>query len=173
MLVDVDYGRAPTQTARLRVLRGNVTRCDAEDWGARAGECPANPELERASTACLESLDLSNTRWFHAPRAVTVAMYPADQADDAVGIAAGLIRTVAGGASGSMAICYEPNGITRWTTRRPTIGTAMNFSTLNQGVAGGGGALFAVGLYDRDENQLVNTPRIVLFPLAGTPRRLR
>ncbi len=170
MLVHINYGRAPTQTARMRLLRGNVTRCDVEDWNARQNDCPANPELERTSSACMESADLSNSRWFHAPFAVTVAMWPANQTQQTTS-PEDLVRGVAGGGSGTMAICYEPSGIVRWSAG--ALGLGMNFSTLNAGAAAGGGLLFAVGLWDRSENELSGVPRVVLYPLAGTPRRLR
>lgn len=170
MLVHIEYGMAPNQTARLRLLRGNVTHCDAENWDARAGECPANPELERTATGCLESIDLSNTHWFHAPFAVTVGMW---QANETTPAPADVITRAARGGRGEIGICYEPSSMVRWTVTPPGNGAAMNFSTLNTGVAAGGGLMFAVGLFDRSQDMLTNTPRVVLYPLAGTPRRLR
>lgn len=172
MLVHVEFGRAPTQTARLRVLRGNVSRCDAEDWSARQNECGGDQHIERTSTACTESVDLSNTRWFKEPFAMVVAMWPAGQTQLTTR-PEDVVRAVATGANGSVALCYEPSGIVRWSASAPTVGNAMNFSTLNAGLAAGGGVLFAVGNWDRVNAELTSVPRVVLYPLAGTPRRLR
>jgi prepilin-type N-terminal cleavage/methylation domain-containing protein len=172
MLVHVAYGLAPNQTARMRLLRGNVTRCDAEDWPARVAACPANIELERTGSDCLESIDLNNSHWHHAPFVVTVGMWQANETPTAVTPAA-VVTRVARGATGEISICYEPSSMVRWAVAAPALGSTMNFSALNDGAASGGGLMFAVGLYESSLGELANTPRVVLFPLAGTPRRLR
>jgi hypothetical protein len=171
--VHVEYGRSPNGTARLRLLRGNGTRCDTENWAALVTECPASAELERNGSGCLESLDMNNSKWFHAPFAVTIGMWVANETPRNTAPRDVVIRT-ARGTQGDMSICYEPNGLVRWLSAPPPApGGPVTFSPLNTGAAGGGGLMFAVGLFDRSLDDLVNTPRVVLYPLAGTPRRLR
>jgi prepilin-type N-terminal cleavage/methylation domain-containing protein len=171
-LVNVRYGMAPLQTARMVVLRGNSLRCDVENWPAHDALCPVN-DLERGATACLESINLAGSHWYKNPFVITVGMYGAGETPTAPTPNQLVEQTATGGRSGTVSVCYEPSGIVRWSTDALGLGAAMNFSTLNQGAAAGGGLMFAVGLVDRATQELVNVPRVILFPLASPPRRMR
>jgi prepilin-type N-terminal cleavage/methylation domain-containing protein len=171
-LVHIAYGLAPNETARMRLLRGNSTRCDVDDWSVHAAACPTD-EVERGATACIESIDLSSSHWFKPPYAISVGMWAAGETP-ANPDPNQLVQMVANGARrGEASICYEPGGTIRWTVTALGQGSTMSFSTLNAAEAQGGGLMFATGLVDRNTRLLDNVARVSLFPLAGTPRRMR
>jgi prepilin-type N-terminal cleavage/methylation domain-containing protein len=172
-LVNVDYGLAPLQTARMVVLRGNSRLCDIEDWTIPNAVCPVNNDLERSATACLESINLAGSHWYKNPFIITVGMYNAGETPTAPTPNQVVQEVATGGRRGTVSVCYEPSGIVRWTTSGLADGSLMNFSTLNQGAAAGGGLMFAVGLVDGTTRELINVPRVALFPLAAPPRRMR
>jgi type II secretory pathway pseudopilin PulG len=174
-LVNISYGIAPLHVARYLLLRGNSTRCDGElSWAQQAAGCRLTGDgAERGAGSCMEMMNLDSTHWYKPPFAITIGMWgvnetPTNLAPDA------LIREVGSGArNGDISICYEPNGLVRWSTHALDTGAQMQFSSLNAGVAAGGGLMFASGLININTRELVNTPRVALFPLAAPPRRLR
>lgn len=171
-LVHIQYGMAPQQTARMRLLRGNSIRCDLENWPNHEATCPTGP-VERGATACAESIDLGSSHWYKPPYAISIGMW-GDGKDLTSTTPDQVVTAVAGGAgSGEVSICYEPGGTIRWSVKPLATGSGMAFSTLNEHEAAGGGLMFATGLVDRRTPELVNVARVALFPLAGTPRRLR
>jgi prepilin-type N-terminal cleavage/methylation domain-containing protein len=173
MLMYLSYGVPPLRSSALQLLRGNSIRCDIENWAQHSTNCAASDGVERGATSCMESVFFTSTHWYHAPYVVTMGMWGANQTPVNV-TPATIVREVgAGSRSGTISICYEPSGLVRWSTAALALGTAMNFSLRNAGVASGGGLLFATGLIDVSTRELVNVPRVALFPLAAAPRRLR
>jgi prepilin-type N-terminal cleavage/methylation domain-containing protein len=171
-LVHIEYGMAPNQTARMRLLRANTMRCDVDDWAVHAAACPTN-EVERGATACMESIDLASSHWYKPPYAITVGMWTGSDTPSSPDPNALVQKVASGGARGEASICYEPSGTIRWTVSPLGPGAGMLFSTLNAGDAQGGGLMFATGLVNRSTQLLDNVARVSLFPLAGTPRRMR
>lgn len=162
-LMAVQPGAGVQGTGVVQLLRGNSLHCALEDWSVHAATCTANPV---PGSACPENLNLNVAPWYRSPFGIRLRTINIGAGQE---VGPGPAAALKGGGGGIVSICYEPSGLTHWSTA--ALGGAMTFSQLASGAAAGGGFMFAVGLVA--DGTVVGVPIMLSFPLGGTPRRLR
>jgi prepilin-type N-terminal cleavage/methylation domain-containing protein len=140
------------------LLRGNSTHCDLDDWEAFQKLCTANNGIPAQGSACVEYLDLSQSRWRHEPHDIRIrAISSGQEANASSYMVAGLIE------GGVRSLCYEPWGGVQWSVT--ALGPAMAFDWHGTNQAASGAFSWTVGL--------AGIAPVLSFPLGGAPRRLR
>jgi prepilin-type N-terminal cleavage/methylation domain-containing protein len=140
------------------LLRGNSTHCDLDDWSVFQALCTANAGIPAQGSACVEYLDLSQSRWRHSPHDIRIrAIASADEANASSYMVANLVS------AGVRSLCYEPWGGVQWSDR--ALSATMPFDWHATGAAASGGFSWTVGI--------AGVAPVLSFPLGGAPRRLR
>lgn len=147
--------------AQVALLRGTTTRCDRQNWQAADAACPPRARPAGQIEPCPEYLDANDSVWFSNPHELRLRSVPA-------GSEPALVALLEGSESSTTSICYEGTGATYWSTQ--ALSPTMAFNDLN---TVGGSFLFTVGLYNTSDARVTNVPRVISFPLGGTPRRVR
>lgn len=162
-LVWIRPGAGLETTGIVQLIRGTNPHCDLQNWQTLAAICPVNGIDPRA---CLENINLNDTHWFHEPFQIRLRSVPQDSENALVA------RLEGGTEANGFALCYQPSGATQWAVTT-TLTDPMAFSDRNTAEAAGGAFMFVVGLFNKRNDAVEGTPRVLSYPLGTTPRRLR